>query len=193
MATFGYQGTSDTNFNLPNYIVGGKYQTGNSDFTLISITAYIKWSIMPGGTTKAKCCIYDTDYDLIADSTTVELSTLDTSFDDWYEFTYSGDGPSLTANTYYYITIWGTTGTGSFSVYANEDTGDGVIVDDESYGESFPESITAGGFSDANDDLLIYGSYEDVMGDEETPLSIEGTGRILFYGGSKELKIMTVE
>lgn len=88
---------------ISDYIYGSKFQMGTVGGTANNIVAYMEpMSYMAGK--KYKAAIYDADKKLVA--TSDELTISPTDYLGWHTFNLPTT-PTLTANAYYYLVVWG--------------------------------------------------------------------------------------
>ena len=136
--TFGYttQGSSSSNGNLENYILGSIYTTPGYDVTAQSITAYIQ----VGGTHTIKAAIYTSTGSLVAQTSAVSVTT---SSDGWVMFAFAS-GVQLTANTNYLLVVWSDSGNNEANMYYTSSGGSGrwYSIDYSDNSGNFPASVT---------------------------------------------------
>lgn len=138
MAVFGDQAEYTTNQAAVHKIVGGQFTTpAGGSWEVQSITAYI-YSGFAGA---VKAAIYDTSRNLVANSQTSEVNIGATTA--WYEFTFPGTKPLVSANTDYILVIWGSGAT--TAQYRRSGTGNANQLKSFSiaYTSNFPDSIAA--------------------------------------------------
>jgi len=192
MPIFGHSSTwAAQGRSIYDRISSGIFQMGSTNGIVNTITGYFWDWAAPDDKYDVKCAIYDINSNLVAKTSSATLSD-----NQWTLQTFKiTSNIKLLANQSYYLCAWGNEGSiGSppiqFSGQASEHN---LFYNEEDFGD-WPEYIPSwNAWYDLGGESLepiIYCEYTEI---EETPLSIEGTGRILFYGGSKELKITTVE
>jgi flagellin-like protein len=151
---FGYQtiGTSSTNGDLRNYIVGSQFTSPAYSVTAQSITAYIQVS----GTHTIKAAIYTSAGTFVAGTQEVSVTT---SNDGWVTFAFAaGSQPTLTANTNYLLVVWANTGTGSANLYYASSGGVGHYAT-QTYASTWPTSPSFTSTIVGNYDYSIYCTY----------------------------------
>jgi hypothetical protein len=129
--TFGYttQGSSTTNGNLEDYILGTRFQTPGYGVTAQSITAYI---IASSSTTAhtVQAAIYTSGGAYVAGTQEVSVTS---NNDGWVVINFAtGSQPTLTAGTNYYLVVWSNTASGSMTLYS-ANTGGNSVYDGRTY------------------------------------------------------------
>ena len=138
--TFGNTGTSTSTTTIKDYIGGGYFQMEDYTGYGESITAYL---LLGGKAKTAKCAIYDSSKNLVANSMTEELSYTT----GWNTFYFGTNKPVLTANAWYYIVIWGSsTDKKEGDLYYATSGGSGVFTQSVTYVSGsyngFPNTFT---------------------------------------------------
>lgn len=143
-----------------------------------SITAYLYSN---GGTKNAKCALYDSSKNLVANSMT-EQKSYSTG---WNTFNFGTTKPFLTANAWYHIVVWSNDGSGQGHLYYATSGGSGVFSDTETYVSGsytgFPSPFE-GSTIDANGLASIYCTYivapivttNTTIGIEDTNATLNG-------------------
>ena len=151
--TFGNTDTGTNQQSIEGLIVGGLFTMGSANGQVDSITAYHDDT---GSFGEKKCAIYDTDRNLVGGKTG---ATSTRGSPTWTTFDYGvGDKPSLSANTDYYIVIWGESDGDSHYLMYKTDAGSDVKRNIENYDTNFPDPLDAWG-SDTNGKACIYATY----------------------------------
>ena len=119
---FGYQtqGSSTTNGNLEDYILGSIFTSPAYTVHAQSITAYI----IVSNTHTVKAAIYTSSGTFIAGTQEVSVTT---SNDGWVTFTFATP-PSLTASTSYLLVVWSNSASGTAYLYYTSSGGTGRYV-----------------------------------------------------------------
>ncbi len=156
---FGNNATSTSTTTIEDYIKGGYFQMGPFSGIGDNITAYLYNSAAPKN---AKCALYDSSLNLVANSMTQELSYSS----GWNTFNFNTTKPILQANAWYYIVVWSSLSGGLGQLYYSESGGNGVFSDSETYSfgdySGFPtpfENTTVDGDGLAS----IYCSYTELI------------------------------
>ena len=124
--TFGNTETSSNPTTIQDNIKGGYFQMGSNTGYGTSITAYLSNT---GSTKNAKCALYNSSKNLVANSMTEEKSY---SYG-WNTFNFGTTKPVLTANAWYYIVVWSSTGSGLGNLFYTTSGGNGLFYDSETY------------------------------------------------------------
>lgn len=163
---------SSAKYRVDNKIMGGKFQMGGSSGTGVSIVAYINGL---GATFRA--AIYDNALNKLAECNEVAVNT---ATDSWVTFNFSTI-PSLTANAYYYIFIWGYSPEAAYLTY-NTAGGGGVDYKNETYGSalSWPTPISIGYRGGYTENPCIYCIYT-VTVTPSTPRDTYASGYLTRY------------
>ena len=150
--TFGYttQGSSSTNGNIENYIVGSIFSTPSVSVTAQSITAYVQVT----GTHTIKAAIYTSSGTYIAGTQEVSVTT---SNDGWVTFNFA-TGVPLTANTNYLLVVWANSGSGSANLYYTSSGGSGRYYQ-TTYATNWPTSPSFTTTLVGSYDYSIYCTY----------------------------------
>ena len=150
--TFGYttQGSSSTNGNLEDYIMGSIFTSPGYSVTAQSITAYIQVS----NTHTIKAAIYTSTGTFVAGTQEVSVTT---SNDGWVTFTITG-GHQLTANTNYLLVVWSNSASGSANIYYTSSGGSGRYYQ-TTYATNWPTSPSFTNNIVGNYDYSIYCTY----------------------------------
>jgi hypothetical protein len=157
--TFGNNATSTLKTAIEDYIKGGYFQMGSFSGIGDNITAYLT---LAGEPKNAKCALYDSALNLVANSMTQQLSFSD----GWNTFNFNTTKPVLQANAWYYIVIWSSASGGQGYLNYAESGGYGIFSDSETYSpgdySGFPtpfENTTVDGDGLAS----IYCSYTELI------------------------------
>lgn len=120
---------------IENCMRGGYYQMGAEGGTADNITFKInKNQVNPA---KLKYALYDSSYDLIANGQTEE-ATMSTTGIQTVTIDFVGTKPTLNANEWYVISVWGETVFGVFYTYRELSTGDDMKYYALTYASDFP-------------------------------------------------------
>ncbi len=176
---FGYNGEGSSGTSIEDVIVGGLAAPASSG----TVTAI--WVIInKGGKTAsglAKAALYQQnagDDTLVTDSETDELSIGFAVDPPWREFTFTGGGPSVTAGTDYYISVWGEEGGVQLSMQAELDgeVGETYTFESQTYASSWPTPFALTDLS--NNRVAAYAVYTpSAAGPPLGGLALLGVGR----------------
>ncbi len=124
--TFGNILSSTSTTTIENNVCGGYFKMAPYTGYGSSISAYL---YVNGGAKNAKCALYDSSNNLVANSITEQLiyST------GWNTFNFGASKPVLNANAWYYIVVWSEAGAGQGYLYYEASGGNGVFSDSETY------------------------------------------------------------
>ena len=150
--TFGYktQGSSSSNGDLEDYILGSIFSSPSSSVTAQSITAYIQVT----GTHTIKAAIYTASGTFVAGTQVVSVTT---SNDGWVTFNFASGVP-LTANTNYLLVVWANSASGSANLYYTSSGGTGRYYS-TNYATNWPSSPSFRSDTVGNYDYSIYCTY----------------------------------
>jgi len=123
---FGFESTGTTSLGAEDFQIGSRATPTSGDGVGVSITARILDNEWTGS---AKCALYEyvdntSSYagDLLAETEEVDFSTIGTG-NHWIEFNFTGDGPTITNNTDYYLVCWAEETSGYSALYREQYTG----------------------------------------------------------------------
>jgi len=152
--TFGETGTGNTlNINIEDALGGGYFQMGGTDGTVDSITAHM-YSVNAGNYI---ACIHDDSSNLVC--TSAQRTNLPTWTESDQTFTVSGS-PSLTANAWYYISVWASTSISNAKLYRAGSGGYKSVRDSETY-DGTPPNPASFVTQDADGLTYIYCTYTE--------------------------------
>jgi len=168
MAIFGYDTTGTYGlYDCRENILGFQdAPAGSGTVDMITVRLAAPYS---SGTIYVKCCLYDASGNYIANSVTDERTFANTIAEDWYDFTYSGAKPSVTASTPYIIAVWGhrSSGTTAVNVRADNDYGSSAGKTAAEAYNGFPASVS---FSNTTRLYCIYATYTPSGGGVSIPV-----------------------
>jgi len=156
---FGYNTKGATIINFEDDVVSGYFQMGATGGTGDNITVYVATG------TAAKyieCALYDSAKTFVNETESIQAIR----GANWYTFNFLGS-PSLTADAWYYICVWGEAGGGNNYGYYQNSGGNGVFKDDDVYDGIWAEPLVAGTTIDADGRLSIYCSYTEGAAGEQ--------------------------
>ena len=163
--TFGYTSGEEGDWiDCIDNVGGGYFQMGGTDGTADNITAY--WY---GGNNvqSAKCCLYDSSKNLIANGVTDEENIEQGFAWGWVTYDFSGDKPTLTADAWYYICAYSEDefGTDYFLLGYADSGGSGAFDDNSESYDTFPNPFTAN-VVDNDGKVSIYCSYTESVAND---------------------------
>jgi len=197
MATFGSNNTDDdARADCKDIVVACKFQMGATNGTGDSISVYVidDGGIGAGG--KIKCALYDASLNIVTNGITEEDDMDSGESLKWYTMNFNPAAkPSLTASAWYYIAVWCEDAPSIASLSYDNSNGSGIISDNQTYSAgdyvNFPDPHANDSTVDADAQGSIYCTYtEDASPPVSNPLGLMGSGKLVFYGGDKEISFI---